>query len=60
MNPCHFGTDLMKKTSNLGRLFFSIDRRNWLPFAQRPLYCDYAHNWVFDRLARTTRHATKW
>ena len=49
MNPCHFG----KKTSNLGGLFFSIDRRVWRPFAQRPLHCDYAHNWCsINRRAR--------
>jgi len=27
--------------------------------SQRPLHCDYAHNWLFDKLARATRHATK-
>jgi hypothetical protein len=59
MNPCHFGNDLMTKTSNLGGLFFSIDRRVSRPFAQRPLHCDYPHDWVFDKPARATRHATK-
>ena len=59
MNPCHFGDELTKKTSNLGGLFFSIDRRVWRPFAPRPLHCDYAHNCGFDKPARATRHATK-
>jgi len=49
----------MKKTSNLGGLFFSIDRRVWHPVAQRPLQCDYPHNLVFDKPAHATRHATK-
>jgi hypothetical protein len=52
-------SDRLRGTSNLGGLFFSIDRRVWRPFAQRPLHCDYAHNWVFDKPARATRHATK-
>ena len=60
INPCHFGNDLMTKTSNLGGLFFSVDLRVWRSFAQPPLHCDYPHNWVFDKPARATRHATKW
>ena len=50
----------MRGEGPLGGLFFSIDRRVWHLFAQRPLYCDYPHDLVFDKPAHTTRHTTKY